>query len=134
QNWMPIEGQFWTPIDTHRIVMCTWKHVRKKVTYMLKAPVKTYRAYPMRDNDGRIIDDFWQRKQPHRPGQALAVCRFMHGAEIDKLCIAGGEAVGVIEDIAARAKARIESQDRQQLKDLQRSLGLPRRRHGKAQT
>lgn len=44
--------------------------------------------------------------------EAAGVCRFMHGAEIDKLCIAGGAGQGLLEEITQAARAKIARQER----------------------
>lgn len=82
--------------------------LRKKVTYMLKAPLRTYRVYPEK-KDGRLTGTWRQKKDWHKPGQGVAACRFMHGADIDKLCIAGrGAGIRMLRSVAMRAKRAID--------------------------
>jgi hypothetical protein len=74
---------------------------------MLKAPLRTYRVYPMKEH-GRPSGEWKQKKDWHKPGQGVAACRFVHGAEVDKLCIAGGGAgIRLFRTIVSRAQRAI---------------------------
>ena len=91
----------------HVLRLRRMKTIRKKVTYMLKAPLRTYRVYPMKEH-GRPSGEWKQKKDWHKPGQGVAACRFVHGAEVDKLCIAGGGAgIRLFRTIVSRAQRAI---------------------------
>ena len=96
----------------HASARLSWKSLCSRIIYGLKAPLRTYRVYPERDNSGQLSGAWIQKKYPHRPGEAAAVCRFMHGAEIDKLCIAGGAGQRLLEEITQAARAKIGRQER----------------------
>ncbi|MER9104431.1 hypothetical protein NKH95_10815 [Mesorhizobium sp. M0848] len=104
----------------HFRVRSSWKGLRQSLIYMLKAPLKTYRVYPVKGPDGRPTGRYRQRKGWHRSGEAAAVCRFMHGAEIDKLCVAGLGGREVWERTTARSTLTIGQQDAERLRALVR--------------
>lgn len=92
----------------HVLRLGRMKTIRKKVTYMLKAPLRTYRVYPMKERD-RVTGEWKQKKDWHKPGQGVATCRFMHGAQVDKLCIAGGGAgIRLFRTIVTRARRALD--------------------------
>ncbi|MCH4561076.1 hypothetical protein [Mesorhizobium jarvisii] len=107
----------------HFRVRSSWKGLRQSLTYMLKAPLKTYRVYPIKDSNKRPTGEYRQKKDWHRSGEAAAVCRFMHGAEIDKLCVAGLEGREILKDVAARSVATIREQDATRVRALIRAVG-----------
>lgn len=47
--------------------------------------------------------------------EAAAVCRFMHGAEVEKSWIAGGAGRCLLEDITQATRAKIEGQERKRV-------------------
>ncbi|RWD01445.1 MAG: hypothetical protein EOS58_25575 [Mesorhizobium sp.] len=98
----------------HFRVRSSWKGLCQSLTYMLKAPLKTYRVRAIRTVAGAYL----QLKDWHRAGEAAAVCRFMHGAEIDKLCIARRTGLKVLEAVIERAQRAIGRQDRKRLRAL----------------
>ncbi|ETA72671.1 hypothetical protein HKB47_20950 [Mesorhizobium japonicum] len=107
----------------HFRVRSSWKGLRQSLIYMLKAPLKTYRVYAIKGSDKRPTGEYQQKKDWHRSGEAAAVCRFMHGAEIDKLCVAGLGGREVLERTAARSISTIRQQDAERLRTLTRFLG-----------
>lgn len=69
--------------------------------------VRIYRVYPEK-KDGRLTGMWKQKKDWHKPGEGVAACRFMHGADIDKLCIAGRGAGGrMLRTVTMRAQRAI---------------------------
>ncbi|WP_210237641.1 hypothetical protein, partial [Mesorhizobium sp. M8A.F.Ca.ET.142.01.1.1] len=76
----------------------------------------------IKDSNRRPTGDYRQKKDWHRPGEAAAVCRFMHGAEIDKLCVAGLGGWEVWERTTARTTLTIGQQDVDRLHALIRAV------------
>ncbi|MDF3214808.1 hypothetical protein EN962_00255 [Mesorhizobium sp. M7A.F.Ca.CA.001.09.2.1] len=106
----------------HVRVRSSWKGLRQSLIYMLKAPLKTYRVYAIKSSDKRPTGEYQQKKDWHRSGEAAAVCRFMHGAEIDKLCVAGLGGREVLERTTARSISTIVRQDVDRLHALIRAV------------
>ncbi|MER9740877.1 hypothetical protein [Mesorhizobium sp. M0187] len=104
----------------HFRVRSSWKGLRQSLIYMLKAPLKTYRVYAIKDSNKRPTGEYQQKKDWHRSGEAAAVCRFMHGAEIDKLCVAGLGGREVLERTIAKSISTIGQQDAERLRALVR--------------
>jgi hypothetical protein len=81
----------------------SWTAVNEKLIYSLKAPLRSYRSHQGRPVEGK--DEAWfHNKAKLRPGEMIAICNLLHGADIDKLCVEGGEAQGITEAIATRAR------------------------------
>jgi hypothetical protein len=100
----------------------SWTAVNEKLIYSLKAPLRSYRSHQGRPVEGK--DEAWfHNKAKLRPGEMIAICNLLHGADIDKLCVEGGEAQGITEAIATRARQAIESEDSRRERDLLLSIG-----------
>lgn len=110
----------------HSRPLTTRKAVTRQITYAFKAPTRSYRFYPRRDEQRRITDTWQQKKYPARPGEAVEICKFMRGARIDQLCLSGGQAVGMIDEIAEMARRAVDGKRGRNVLQLVRCLLAPR--------
>lgn len=91
-------------------VIASKKGLAQRLPYSVKAPLKAYRAVK-----GKPIPELPERwfinKDDLYPRDAVAMLNLLHGVTIDKLTVDGGDALGVTNSIAARARQIIRLED-----------------------
>ncbi|WP_156419865.1 hypothetical protein [Aureimonas sp. N4] len=98
-----LPGRLCFKADTLRSI----KRVRSKLAYFLKPLMADYRGFPLK---GGATAGWGQKKRDLRSGEAAKALRVFQGVNIEDLCIAGGEGVGLLEEVTRRAKQRLEIQ------------------------
>lgn len=106
--------------------------IQHRVRYILKAPMKEYRIYPLK---GERVDEitgevtvglagrYGQRKRPLRPGDAVRVMRLVGDTPLSDLCFAGGDGEAALKSALEVTRRSLATFNIKQLRRLERKLG-----------
>ena len=95
--------------------------VRSRLLYLMKPPLKRYRAYAS-PGDGTAT--WFQRKDRLRPGEMARIMTIMARIDIDALCIAGGAGVVMQNAVLDGARRWLKRSEEKKATRMGQMLGV----------